>query len=692
MTSPLTHETCSLLNKHAPERVDDLVSAFNAVHKGLALYREASPHSDYLDRLAQKLDSVRGLLCRERYRVGLMGPFQVGKSSAFNRIIGSTSQGTNTATQNSLVAKEGGGSATTAVLTRLYAKDGGDPSLSIQHVTEDLFQQKLAYLKRVTNLLEVSSLDELERHAHAKYEAYEQGERERIKDSHGIYFVEAIDLKYLRLLILSYRKYRSQIAKDSTIGFDNAPRGLTVDYAVRDKYLNHPERFIEHGFTWNDISAIEDPISPVIACAEIHFPSSVLPSDVVIVDTPGLGSMGRIDEWLFDQSVKELDAAIVVPDTARPMDESVQKIFQRLYAAERHFTERTWVMASKCDAISETFAAHKTEGFNLYRELANANDFDLSRVSFFTIYPEGLCGRFGDEVVSHLRNMGLDPLVDAWKAAREDGGVSRMRHIIRYDLARTIGRQLADECSRELHTLRRDVEQLLRQAVEDAKSIDPRLEDRMRRASEKLRAGALKLLEEPEWFHEHVKGMTQQLREAITLDAEHLELAHLDSEFEHHTAALEREYGKYLRDQFARQAYDDVRRKLLESLEVEGAITIPIDAPEGLVAKWNELRDEGAHAFVNMSDSLPSFVRNSPFEDLELHQTNPYTVDDYIGLLHAKMYCVGEQTAQVLRLRLSKQLKWLSQAVHQHVQRQRAGIDSAQAKEIERRANELGFR
>lgn len=663
---------CSLLWRNFPEQTRQLVGDFARVTGLFELARQYSRDARQLDECQRRLDAVRGKLTRKRYRVGLMGPFQVGKSSAFNRVIGARDD-------HDKAATEGGGSATTAAITRLFPVTDGERELRIHYLTEEKLKDKLAFLQARTNLTGAHSPESLLSAAGRKYQALSQpGSVERIADDE-MNFVRLIDVKYLGLLLHSSRTYDLAIRKAKDAPEGDRLLGEPARWDKRTQFLNHPDKFDKPEYGWGNLSATTP---PAVATVDIFYPTDALPGELVIIDTPGLGSMGSIDQWLLDRYVPNLDGAIVVPDATKPMDEHTKFILQRLQLHfRRDFGRRVWIVGAKADGIEEVWAKKSEAGFHNYRALAQDMQIDLSHVSFFTKHPEVLATRFGDDLPEQLRRPELAPLVEAWTEVQRDGGVERLRQIMQRDLAKEIGESLVADCGVELSELERLSNALLNQAIADA-NVDEDLEDLARKSRLAVRKAIRAVKCEPDWFVEVTRELRRHFHVSTPLSVDALTNMPLDEVFEDHSERLETQLNGWVKEHFTGRAYGEIQSRYLTPLETQRPLQIGTVLPEGLEHAWRAFEAEDRESTAWRGEHFPSFCRNGPFANLREQQTNPFTNEEFVALMHAKIGCVCQQVAQIFRVRLAGRLAQLDEAISSYLQRDRANIDSQAAAEI----------
>lgn len=681
---------CVLIEKYAPGKVPELVERYKRVQnlaEIAAEYSSAEPAEPQIVEAKKILNAIHSKLTRDRFRVGLMGPFQVGKSTAFNRIIGADKAQDQPST-------EGGGDATTAVITRLFPTCAPERIVRAHFLSQTQVEDKIDYLKRMTNLSHVKELRELIPATEAKYHSITVGrQQERIEgDPSGMKFVKEIDVKYFGLFLKSHVSYAAKINKTEQSVDGNVEAGHKIDWEKRKEFLNHPDKFATQSYTWNSLSAT---VPPMLSTVDIYYPTDKLPQEIVFIDTPGLGSCGSIDEWLLDRYIPQLDGAVVIPDAMRAMDEITRSILLRL---QQHFKRdgfgrRVWLVGGRADGISENWAAKTDSGFHNYRALADDHELNLNHVSFICKHPENLQRLFGEELPTELKRTELADLQNAWTELLRDGGIERLRNVMQTELAVEIGQSLADSCQKELIELEKQLRSLIAFCIEDARvdeSLQSRISDvrlSLKQAIAEVRAD----VGEPEWFVSPTRELLKLLvtkTKPFRAQLKHISFAEA---FDDHTQSLERMLQKYCRDHFNAAAYDEVKdRCLLKTDDHNNPFMIPGRIPSGLNVAWEEFK-EADKSMSWRGDGFPSFVVNSPFERLASSFASPFgNEDDYMEMLETKVRLVCWQVSYIYRARLSNRLRELESYVSEYIDRSRRRLDNARVIEIQEKLAQVG--
>jgi hypothetical protein len=631
---------------------------------------------------------IRAKLTRERFRVGLMGPFQVGKSTAFNRIIGAQKPSDQPST-------EGGGDATTAVITRLFPTSSKDRVVKAHFLTQLQVDDKIDYLKRMTNLTSIPSERRLLlAAAEAKYQAITVDRRqERVEgDPSGMKFVKEIDVKYFGLFLKSLDGYGAKINAELNNVDGDVNVGHTIDWEKRSEFLNHPEKFATQSYTWCNLRAT---VPPMLSTVDIFYPTSELPEELVFIDTPGLGSCGSIDEWLLDRYIPQLDGAIVIPDAMRAMDEITRSILLRLqqHFGRDSFGRRVWLVGGRADGISENWAAKTDSGFHNYRALADDHELNLSHVSFICKHPENLRRLFGEAIPEELKKAELNGLQSAWTELLRDGGIERLRNVMQTELAEEIGKSLADSCEHELAELERQLRSIIAFSIEDAR-VDESLQTRVSDVRLSLKQAISEVRTDvgsPEWFATPTRELLGLLMKKIKPFRDQLRHIGYSEAFDDHSQSLERILQKYCRDHYNAAAYDEVKERcLLKTDDQLNPVIIPGRIPIGLIASWEQYR-EADKSMSWRGEGFPSFVVNSPFERLAALSASPFeNKDDYMLMLESKVRLVCWQVSYMYRARLSNRLSELEAYVSEYINRSRKTMDSARVIEIQEKLAQVG--
>lgn len=686
--APQSDDECPLLLKYAASEVEPLRRLYQVTRDLFVLAVEVANDPARLNELGDKVRKVRHLLARERFAVGFMGPFQVGKSTLFNRVLGAHDD----------IASEGGGTATTAAITRLFPRpEGAECTLGVHYLSETQFEEKLGYLKGMTNLADQNSPAELLQAAESKYGALTGPLKpvERVKgSSSGTEYVRDIDVKYLGLLIKSYSAHRARIRHgDGAILLEPAP-GDAERYKRRAEFLNHPPGFNKPDFTW---AQIQSTLPPIVATVDICYPTGILPQEIVVIDTPGLGSMGSIDKYLVDRFTDHLDGAIVFPDASKPTDGETEFILRRLREHFGHavFKDRVWVVGAKADGISKKWAESQDAGFSNYKAITENWDVSPTHISFATIHPDTLKNRFGAEPPAGIQNAGAESITAAWSEMLSDGGISRLRAIMHNDLAPQIGASCARECRLELCKAQRSLRSLIAAGINTA-SFDDQFEQLARNAHLALRRASTSIRTEPDWFAGPTKELHSTLEGAVSLSEEDLKDLHTYEAFEDHSSQLERKLIAYVRNSFTHLAYEEVRTRVIQPLETDRSIEIPGHFESGLSDEWENLRNEDLESIGWWGDYFPSFTRSNPFDSFTVDMDNPFVGPQYVYLIREKMRAVSQQVAQIFRQRLGKHLDSLEESLKVFLRRDRRQLESKKVtairealKQLEGAADEL---
>jgi hypothetical protein len=684
----LIPQDCVLIAKYAPDRVANLVSMYNRVNQLAEIAGEFSS----LPQVAECLGRVRlihGQLTRKRFRVGLMGPFQMGKSTAFNSVIGAEDP-------SDQPSSEGAGSATTAVITRLFPEPLPNPpsdtkrKIYARYLSQSQVEEKLQYLRRMTNLSKVEG--DLLAAARSKYEAITVQNQHEPIEGHpsGMKFVKEIDVKYLGLFLKSHSTYggkaspNSQELSDSTTGLHD------VNWEKRKEFLNHPPEFDKSFYTWNKLSVT---VPPMLSSVDIYYPTDKLPEEIVFIDTPGLGSLGSVDEWLLVNHIPELDGAIVVPDAARVMDEITTPILLLLQKHFRKdFARRVWLVGGKADNISKEFASSTSSGLHNYRHLAEQYQLDLSHVSFTTKYPQSLRDRF-PEIPPELNSSGLAGLQTAWKELIRDGGIERLRQIMRSDLASEIGKSLAESCERELRDLEAKLRGLIESSIEDAKSNE-NLQSKVTDFKLKLIGEIADIrfdVHEPDWFAVPTGELIEKLLSKIPVFREQVKYIPFSEAFLDHAKILQNELIKFCRERFNEAAYDEAKERCLHKLEDPHVpLVLPGRMPQGVLTAWEQFKD--LDQLMSWRDEgFPSFELNSPFQPLASVDAHLFgRADQYINMLETKIRLVSWQVSYIYRARLSSRLCELLGFATEYIDHSNKQLDNALVQQIRERLTEVG--
>lgn len=357
--APLAAEQCPILKhpRHAAQLAPVLV-VFNAAAtaaKTLADKYPTSLQSQYVADALARLRAARDTLTTPRFKVGFLGPFQCGKSTILNNLLGQD------------ISAVGVGRACTSVVTRLIVKPGQTPpTLSLEYFSTE------GYYKRRNTLAEWARLQNPDGQTETQLLERLKGHNPAAGRTSSQRPVRKKDVPYLRAFLQSYEDSKAkQLIRET-------PLVETVAFNDRDRLLKH------------DPTAEEDSVRAsqylLVSESRIAFDTDRIDPELELVDLPGLGSGRSVDDLLTKEFIHQLDGALVFLRADSMDSAEVSEIFTELQTRFRdNLKSRVWVVVNKMDAPerhAKIAAPGKDNTFNVVIDLMRKSNIPLSQVVF----------------------------------------------------------------------------------------------------------------------------------------------------------------------------------------------------------------------------------------------------------------------------------------------------------------------
>ncbi|HYH64263.1 MAG TPA: dynamin family protein [Urbifossiella sp.] len=432
---PLTPADCKLLARY-PDRLAPVLADFNAAVETFRALQTKCPKEvetpDVVEAVG-KLVEARLKLTTPRFKVGFLGPFQCGKSTILNNLLGQQ------------VAGVGVGKACTSVVTRLIVGEAGKPAeMTVTYFTGEGYRARRNTLCEWLQLKSVATVGEL---------ALIEKLKNYVPDGGGVTAARRIlpkDKPFLQAFLQSYHDAPKDLVREGTPHVDRFT--WTPD---RQALLTHAQDQ-------------DDTIKPgkhlLVAESSITFPTDRIDPDLEMVDCPGLGAGRSVDDLLTKEYIKELDGALVFLRADSMDSADVGDILSALQAKFREtFRSRVWVVVNKMDA-PEQHAKVGTPGqittWDVMTDLMRRNDIPLSQVCL------GCNGIFraatqtggeadrskaltilqlfspGDEEAVKTRLGATPELAAAFEELLKDGGVSQLGRLIKEKVRPSVAAQI----------------------------------------------------------------------------------------------------------------------------------------------------------------------------------------------------------------------------------------------------------
>ncbi len=475
MQLPLDLENCRLLGSEQSGVLDLYNTIYNIANceddslrrhfRTNAEFRTSDRTSDgTVQSLDDVLSRVRSTLQRECYRIGFVGPFQVGKTSAVNRVL-----------TVKLLAEGGDGACTSiATVVQLQESPSALPEFSVRYFTKEQLQQRFAFagVSRkgdeqcpINNLPEPGSVElhELKKWADvaksekskflellvAQYHGAEKGLLGSL--SEPVRCVDTFDLERRLDRLVRYRVGEAA-SGDVKLPLLGSPASTSVIAPG-----------LVEGVSSGDV---ELPLLVREVVVRIHVPN--VPSELELIDLPGLGTTHAYDTELTKSYVRELDGLLLFSESGKPESESMPELLEELKRSRSSLTGRVFRIITKIDQSGKD---------NLYRSRyftkLSANNAELGiddpQVRFLCqratylgnlipidgvpadVLKDILCVETKNgEVVLPSSEQAFGLFEQAFRRYTEDGGSGALQKLIRDEIRETVRDAVCKEARAEL--------------------------------------------------------------------------------------------------------------------------------------------------------------------------------------------------------------------------------------------------
>jgi GTPase SAR1 family protein len=453
----LVPDDCPLL-KRKPDTLRSVLEDYAAAIAAAESLRSRFPANfDQPDVRAslESLESIRERLTRTHFKVGFLGPFQCGKSTTLNNLLGKKIAGT------------GAGKATTSVITRLIVGLPGQlEKLRLRYFTVDEYIARRETLCNWVGLQNIAGLSEAKVLELLKSHSVHRGvsaNRPVLPD----------DVPYLKAFLGSYEAGASK----KLVGAASVIRD--VPYAEKDKYLTH---------THDDSGRIPASQNLLISEATIHFPTERFDPELEMVDCPGLGSGRSVDDLLTEEYIPQLDGALLFLRADSMYSAQVFSILNKLKETFRDdLRSRVWVIVNKMDTPAREAKldgdAQGMTTFDLIAQLESQHGIPLSQVCLgcndIFILPRTGAGEVertralnalklevADEPALKAK---IDPaLHEAFEEMLRDGSISRLQKLMKERIAPSVADGILKDTALGAKRAARDLKDALTQAEQPA--------------------------------------------------------------------------------------------------------------------------------------------------------------------------------------------------------------------------------
>jgi GTPase SAR1 family protein len=416
-----------------------------------------------------KLLSAHATLTTPRFKVGFLGPFQCGKSTILNNLLGQD------------ISAVGVGRACTSVVTRLIVKPGQKPpTLALEYFSTD------GYYKRRNTLAEWARLSNPDGQSETQLLEKLKGYTPSSARTSSQRPVRKKDIPYLRAFLQSYEDGKAKGLVRET------PLTETVSFADRERLLKH------------DPSADEETVRAsqylLVSESRISFDTDRIDPELELVDLPGLGSGRSVDDLLTKEFIHQLDGALVFLRADSMDSAEVSEIFTELQTRFRdNLKSRVWVVVNKMDAPerhAKIAAPGKDNTFNVVIDLMKKSNIPLSQVVFGCngIYESaksagGTADRTtalallklaqkGDDEAVRGQLAGTPELLGAFDELLSDGSIGLLQRLIKDKVGPSVAGQILSQAKLDAESAASDLQfalELAEKPANEQEQTDARL-------------------------------------------------------------------------------------------------------------------------------------------------------------------------------------------------------------------------
>jgi len=469
---PLNAPDCPLLKPESalPGLWSEVDRVVGSATKELA----AALDVEQVQKASKLVAEAEALLRRERYRVGFVGPSQLGKSTTLNRIA-----------RTELANAGGGGPATNLVSRFLPVAVGVPARYTLRYMTLMEFQQRRWGLANALKDSIDCPVPEPEKEGNAL-----RAECEKL---------------LRRIAALAPKKIAESAQPDE--GSVPDPRGddratlirllkafhthgaryVSAQPTTVSKELNPSKPFSEQLYRYTNHSATEEGDSnDLLWQIQVEFPTETVSPTIELIDLPGLGTTRVADDLTTLAFMDELDGALVFMQARQAKEGSVGLVLSALHGerdtrwpfgkAREPLRGRIWTVITYVDPLSkEQLGLAGNSGETVLDHLAKTlNGFEIKHgraVFVGNVFHKALLEKAakGEPITAetYQGRLGLDtdasgkplipPLFDrhpelkaSYQHVLGDGGIDRLRQVVGVELAEEVRRLVCRHVCRSL--------------------------------------------------------------------------------------------------------------------------------------------------------------------------------------------------------------------------------------------------
>ena len=486
----LTLENCSLLERQQSH----LLNFFNLVYsiancederlrRHFRLNAEFSSKDGGSRSLDETLQEIAATLKRDRYSIGFVGPFQVGKTSAVNRVMAVR-----------LLAEGGTGACTSiATVVELQQSPSAEPEFSVRYFSRQQLQRRFSGVARrgespcpVISLPERGSVD---------FNTLKKWATQ----------LQSSDSDFLLRLVTQYHQAPENLLDSQSSWFP------CRDSKELEQRL---DRLVQYRGDVAPNSDVQFPLLVREVVVRIYSPN--VPKGLELVDLPGLGTIHSYDTELTKAYVRELDGLLLFSESGKTENENLPELLEELKRSRSSLAGRVYRIVTKVDQSGKEnlyggsyFTKLSANNAKLaindlqVRFLCQKSKYRGALVDLDEIpraeWKDALCIKEQDgQVVVPSSEQAFGLFENAFLMYAGDGGSEAIQNLIRFEIRNTVRDAVCSEAHEQLKKVASKLTHCIQLALQGGISQKERevaraLSSELLKCAEFLRPGAIDL-------------------------------------------------------------------------------------------------------------------------------------------------------------------------------------------------------
>lgn len=322
MTLPtLTHDQCRFMRPEHVDRYNRFVALLDRCREPLA----GQSQTANVVALEERLRKLVPRMTRNRFRIGFIGPSQVGKSFTVSNFLGVPREQSPT--------PEGKGEAMTSAPTRIRRsggiQEGAPGAIQLHYMLKDEFRARVA---NICSHPDMVYLEITPHHDPSRTLEAVKLVKDRVKPG------DLDTYHYLVRVLQSGIRFESLLAET-----ENQRRTVEGNYNDRRSYV-----------TDENPSSAENQYL-LLREATIDFVSEILPPDLEIIDLPGMGTIRKSDDEVTRSFLPELDGAFIFQKCHQLKEGAIGTLLNAMYVEHKaNLQGRIWYVVTFLDKLEPT--------------------------------------------------------------------------------------------------------------------------------------------------------------------------------------------------------------------------------------------------------------------------------------------------------------------------------------------------